>query len=264
MASKHNLSRATNLYWGDAYFAPVFNTNERPGVPFHPLTKLILGSPDALDANGLVVAATSTELPDTATITYTTATDNTSPLDGAIAAPTAIAMNDGTTPLVWTLDVPRNITMDVTHGTAALAMTVTITGYDVYKNKMVETLSTTAGTTSKSAAGKKAFKYIYSYAITSPSDATTNTLDIGWGDVLGLPYMLNVKSDLMQVWFNNILETTAATSVVGATATATATTGDVRGTINLNSALDGSPVAAWVRLVPTSKETMVGVDQYAG
>lgn len=264
MASKHNISRANLLYWGDAYFPPLFGTNERPGAPFNPLSKITMGSPDTLDANGLVVAATSTELPNATTITYTTATDNTSPLDGAIAAPTAIAMNDGTTPLVWTLDVPRNITMDVTHGTAALAMTVTITGYDQYKNKMVETLSTTAGTTSKSAAGKKAFKYIYSYAITSPSDATTNTLDIGWGDVLGLPYMLGTKSDLMQVWFGNALETTPATSVAGVTATATATTGDVRGTIDLNSALDGSAVAIWVRLIPTSKETLVGVDQYAG
>lgn len=262
MAAKHSISRAGSLYFGDAYSAKLFSTNERPGVQFHPITKVSLGSPVTLDANGLVVAATSTELPNAATITYTTATDNTSPLDGAIAAPSTVFLN-GANVLVWVLDVPRNITMDVTHGTSIVAMSCTISGYDEYGVPMTETLSVTATGTSKSAAGKKAFKYIYSYAFTSAGDATTNTVDVGWGDVLGLPFRLAALSDFFTngTYFNEVLEATAPTVVKADANTATATTGDVRGTVDLNSAMDGSAVSVWYKADPTSNATLFGVNQ---
>ncbi len=260
--SKHHLSHASQLYFGDAYNAKAFAANERPGAPFNPLTKVSLGSPAVFDADGLIVAATSTELPNAETVTYTTATDGTTPLDGAIAAPSTVFLN-GADRLVWVLDVPRNIYGTTTHGSSVVAMTVTISGYDYYGAPMTETLTFTAGTTSKTANGLKAFKYIYSFAITSASDAEANTLNLGWGDVLGLPYALPAKSDFLTngCYFNEVLEATAPTVVAAVTTTASATTGDVRGTIDLNSATDGSAVSVWYRTDPASTDTLFGVTQ---
>ena len=258
--SKHHLTNATTLTYGEAYNAVAFATNGNRGVPVNLLTKISLGSPITLDANGLMVDATSTELPNATTKTYTTATDNTTPLDGAIAAPSTVFLN-GASVLVWELDVPRNITGVVSHSTTTLAMTVTINGYDIYGAPMSETLTFAATATSVSVAGVKAFKYIYSYVITAAGNATANTLNLGWGDVLGMPYKLPAKSDLIQSWFNEVLEGTVATSVIGDTTTATSTTGDVRGTVDLNSAMNGSAVSVWCRLDPSTEATLFGVVQ---
>ncbi len=260
--SKHHVSHASQLYFGAAYNAKAFAYNERPGVPFNPLTKVSLGSPVVFDADGLVVAATSTELPNATTITYTTATDNTTPLDGAIAAPSTVFLN-GANRLVWVLDVPRNITGLVAHATTSIVMSVTVNGYDYYGQPMSELLQFDPSGSDVVAAGVKAFKYIYSYVITSSGNATANTLDLGWGDVLGLPYKLPAKSDFLTngCYFNEVLEATAPTVVAGVTTTATTTTGDVRGTIDLNSATDGSAVSVWYRTDPASAETLFGVTQ---
>lgn len=260
--SKHSISRASELYFGDAENAVSYARNGRAGAPFNPLTKVSLGSPVVLDADGIIAAATSTEVPDTATITYTGATDGTSPMDGAIAAPSTVFLN-GADVLVYTLDVPRNVTATVTHGSSVVAMTILVTGYDEYGMPMSELLTVTATGTSKAVAGLKAFKYIYSIALTAAADATTNTVNVGYGDVLGLPYALPAKSDFLTngTFFNETLESTAPTVVAAVTTTATTTTGDVRGTVDLNSATDGSAVSVWYRTNPASDTTLFGVAQ---
>ena len=260
--SKHSISHASQLYFGDAYNAVAYGSNGRPGAPINPLTKVSLGSPVTLDADSIVKAATSTELPDTATITYTTATDNTTPLDGAIAAPSTVFLN-GANVLVWVLDVPRNVTATVTHGSSVVAMTILVTGYDYYGVPMSELLTIAATGTSQTAAGKKAFKYIYSVAFTAAADATANTANVGWGDVLGLPYSLAAKSDFFTngTYFNAVLESTAPTLVIADATTATTTTGDVRGTADLNSAMDGSTVSVWYATDPASATTLFGITQ---
>ena len=260
MTTKHHISHAAQLYYGNAHNAAIFAANERDGIPINPLTKVSLGSPVALDADGLIVAATSTELPNATSKTYTTATDNTSPLDGAIAAPSTVFL-DGQDRLVWVLDVPRNITGVVSHNTTTLAMTVTINGYDKYGVPMKETLTFPATATSVAVAGLKAFKYIYSYTITAAGNATTNTLNLGWGDVLGLPYVMDSLTDVIKTWFNGVSEATAPTVVAADTTDpATAVTGDVRGTIDTNSACDGSAIVLWAKFNPD----IYGVAQYAG
>lgn len=262
MALKHHISHAASLFFGAAYKAKAFATNERHGAPFHPVTKVGLGSPATLDADGIVAAATSTELPNNTTITYTGATDGTSPMDGAIAAPSTVFLA-GADRTVYALDVPRNLTAAVSHATSVVAMTIVVSGYDQYGEAMSELLTIAATGTSQTAAGKKAFKYILSIAITSAGNATTNTLDLGWGDVLGLPYRLAAKSDFFTngTYFNEVLEGTAPTLVVADATTATNATGDVRGTIDLNSALDGSAVSVWYKTDPTSTETLFGITQ---
>jgi len=262
MAVKHHISHAAQLFFGAAYKAFAFSTNERPGVPFHPITKVSLGSPVVLDADAIVAGATSTELPNATTITYTGATDGTSPMDGAIAAPSSVFLA-GATRTVYVLDVPRNITAAATHGSSVVAMTIVVSGYDQYGEAMSESLSIAATGTSQTAAGKKAFKWVSSIAITSAGDATTNTLNVGYGDVLGLPYRLAAKSDFFTngTFFNETLEATAPTIVVADATTATTTTGDVRGTVDLNSATDGSAVSVWYKTDPTDVTTLFGVTQ---
>lgn len=252
--AKHHISHASELYYGSAYNAKAQANNGRTGVPAHLLTKVSLGSPAVLDADAIIIDATSTELPNAATITYTTATDGTTPLDGAIAAPSTVFLN-GANVLVWVLDVPRNITAAVSHASSVAAMTITVSGYDQYGVPMSEALSIAATGTSQTAAGKKAFKYVYSIAITAAGDATGNTLDLGYGDVLGLPYTLDALSDFFTngTYFNEVLESTAPTVVkADATSPATTTTGDVRGTVDLNSATDGSAISVWYRANPSS------------
>lgn len=262
--SKHHLSHASQLYYGDVADAILNAANGRPGVQFTPILKASLGSPVALVTDALIKAATSTNLPNAATKTYTAATNGTAPTNSA-SVPAASTVTTGTgTSTVWPLDVPRNITAAASHGTSVVAMTITVTGFDLYLQPLVETLSIAATGTSQTAAGLKAFKYISSIAITSAGNATTNTLNIGWGNVLGLPYALTDKSSLMQTWFNDVVEATVPTIALAVATTATATTGDVRGTISLSSSTNGSAIEIYMAPDPTNRISLLGVAQFGG
>lgn len=258
--SKQNISSASEFFVSDLSHPVAIAANGRKGIPVDFPTHVSLGTPGVAVADYIIKAATSTELPNASTKTYTTATDNTSPLDGGAAAPSTLFL-DGADRLVWVLDVPRALTGVMTHGSAVVASTALISGYDVYGNPMTELMTFTAGTTSKTVAGKKAFKYIYSVAITAATDATANTFNLGTNEVLGLPYRLAAKADfiLNGTYFGDTLEATAPTVVkADATTPATTSTGDVRGTVDLNSTLDGSEV---VVLYFAAKTSHLGVTQ---
>jgi len=120
---------------------------------------------------------TSLAGPNTATITLT---PNSSPgLDGTLVTGAA-----GSKVLV--LLYPRNVVITVTHGSAVVAESGVITGKDVYGRDMTEAWSVTAGTTSKTFTGAKAFKQITQITITAATDASANTNTIGDGVVFGL------------------------------------------------------------------------------
>ena len=85
--------------------------------------------------------------------------------------------------------------------------------------------------------GKKAFKEI-TKVITS---ADVTGLTVGTGVVLGLPVFLSDTVDIIREILDSV-PATAGTVVVGDVATATATTGDVRGTYSPNSAPNGTRV----------------------
>lgn len=258
--SKQNISSATELYTGDLNDPVAVQNNGKKGIPFTPFTQVSLGSPGVGVADYLVKAATSTEMPNASTKTYTPATDNTSPLDGAAAAPSTIFM-DGADRLVWVLDVPRALTGVMTHSSSVVASSCVISGYDQYMKPMSELMTFTATGTSKTVAGKKAFKYVSSIAITAAGDATANTLNLGTNEVLGLPYKLTKLADFLHngTYFNDVLESTAATVVkADATSPATTSTGDVRGTVDVNSTLDGSAISV---IFIADKTTPLGVAQ---
>lgn len=206
-----------------------------------------LGSPITLDADGLIKAATGTELPDTETVTYTFPAGNTTPLDGANQS--------------GVLDVPRNITAAATHGSSVVAMTIVVTGKDEYGVTVVESLSIAATGTSQTAAGKKAFKEVDSIAITAAADAEANTLNMGWGDVLGLPVFLP-NAVYLHAEMEDGATVTAGTKVAGVLTEPSATTGDVRGTYDPNSACNGSKGFKLVAMLPDP--TFKGLAQYGG
>lgn len=155
-------------------------------------------------------------------------------LDGAVGA---------------TLDVPRNVVGAWT-GTAV----VTVTGYDEYGNVIKE--SSASGTT---LTGKKAFKKITS--IIPVGSITSATF--GTGDVLGLPVFLPGSGNVLKEMENGAAAT-AGTLVAGIRTAggSTATTGDVRGTYDPNSACDGDKVFQLEVALPDPH--YLGIDQYAG
>lgn len=148
---------------------------------------------------------------------------------------------------VATFDVPRNVVAAWTN-TAVL----TVTGTDAYGNTIVE--SSGSGT---SMTGKKAFKTVTGISVS----ADVTGLTVGTSKVLGLPVFLADVGDVLKEYENGAAPT-AGTVVAGATATATATTGDVRGTYAPNSNPNGSLV--FEVLIAVRSASYKGAAQYAG
>ncbi len=238
---RHTLSHADSLYYGNSQNAARFDSQR--GIPFHPVTFVDLGAPVTLDADGLIVAATGTELPNAETVTYIFPHASASPQDGAN--------------LTGIMDVPRNITGVVTHSTTTVLMTVLVTGTDVDGHAMSELLTFAATATTIAAAGKKAFKTVTSIAITSASDAEANTLNMGWGDVLGLPFALAQKNNVLLVMDGALIAATVVAAVT--TDPATTTTGDVRGTLVPGTATNGTRrYGAWMLGIPVAERSGAG------
>ena len=187
--------------------------------------KVNLGAPDASDSDGAVASQACTAAGGLAT-----------GINGALAS-------GG----VATFDVPRNVVAAWT-GTSVL----TVTGTDMYGNVVVE--SSGSGT---SMTGKKAFKTVTGISVS----ADVTGLTVGTSKVLGLPMFVGDATDLIAE-VEDGAAATAGTLAVGVSDTATATTGDVRGTYSPNSNPDGSTVFELLVLVrnPESK----GVAQFAG
>ncbi len=135
---------------------------------------------------------------------------------------------------------------------------VTVTGYDIYNQLMVETFALNGAS---SISGKKAFKKVTSVSI---SAATTGHVTVGTQNVFGLPFRVNSR-DAMLVFFDTAFVTNG-TFVAAVTTTATATTGDVRGTFTPSGSPDGSKhLSYWLWCEdPDTIEGFYGVAQYAG
>lgn len=264
MTTKHNLTHADQVFVGGGYDAGVYGVNGRNGVPMQPITRISLGTPAVALADAIVDDATSTNLPGAAgTMTYTTATDGTAPLNKAGRPSTATIQTVDGLRLCWVFDTPRNLVSVVTHGSAVVAMTIVLTGYDLYRQKVVESHAITAGTNTRTVNGKKSLKYLYSVAITVAADASANTLNLGFGDVLGLPYRLTNVGDVLQTTLAGAVD--AATVVKADATTATATTGDIRGTVDAAGLLDGAKeVAVYMAVLdPSTAVGLRGIAQYS-
>lgn len=268
---RHNVSFADKHYAGRGRDRRLVKINHALGAEVVLLSPVNFGAPGVPDADYVVKAATSTELPDTETVTYDATDDAVSPLDSAMPAPAAVRMADDDLHTVWDVSddaaYGRNLVSVVTHGSAVVAMTITLSGFDYLGRAISELHTITAGTTSKTVTGAKAFKWLESIEITAAADAEANTLNLGTGSKLGLPYALQEIGHMIQASIGGVQELINVASnatVVAADATAaTNATGDTRGTIAFNTALDGSKEAKCLMYVERKgdAEGLVGIDQ---
>lgn len=163
---------------------------------------------------------------------------------------------DGSGAVAYKLDVPRAISFTTSADMSAVS--VTVTGYDVYGQKMTQTLALGASATTVNTT--KAFMYVTSI-VASATDGTNN-VSVGTADIFGLPYAALDAGYVIPKWAE-ALAIDAGTFVAAVTTDpATATTGDVRGTYAPSSASDGTRrLVVWQHLPAAaagSSATLVG------
>lgn len=139
----------------------------------------------------------------------------------------SVMRTDGTT--VIQLDLPRAVKVNC----STTARAFTVSGYDYYGQPMSETITVSVAGTAVT--GKKAFFQVSSATIAGSATAVL----IGTSDVLGLPVRVINAAYIASVKSNNTLAQDTGTFVAADTATATAITGDVRGTYTPATASDG-------------------------
>jgi hypothetical protein len=139
----------------------------------------------------------------------------------------SVVRQNGTT--VLQLDVPRAVKVNC----STTARAFTVSGYDYYGQPMSEII--TVVTPGTAVSGAKAFFQIS--GITIAGSATV--VLVGTTDVLGLPVRVFNVAYVASVKSNNTLAQDAGTFVAAVTATATTTTGDVRGTYTPATASNG-------------------------
>jgi len=135
---------------------------------------------------------------------------------------------------VATFDVARNVSI-VSSSASDTTQTVTVTGTDYYGQAQTSRL-TINGTTTVN--GLKSFKTITQVAV---SAAFVGNLSVGSTDIFGLPYRVTDAGYLLRTGWNNTVADNAGTFTAADTATASVTTGDVRGTfLPASTAANGS------------------------
>jgi len=158
--------------------------------------------------------------------------------DGVLAAVTDNGASQTITTGITNPPAPRNITATA-GGTAGdiAAVQVIVTGTNMLDEAITETLPAFTADTAGTVTGSKAFKTVTSIVIPAHSN-TGATTSIGYGDKLGLPYLLT-DNNLLKTHLNHVLEGTAATIAMSAAAIES-------NTIDLNSALNGTAVDAYL------------------
>jgi hypothetical protein len=163
--------------------------------------------------------------------TITGYTDPTTYILTAVTATSATLTTTAGAAVVTTAGTPTGLTY--TLGVAPA--TITVSGYDYYGQAMSEAITSSAAV-STAVNGKKAF---YQISGITTSGATGTALTVGTTDILGIPVRVTNAAYIASVKTNSTLAQDTGTFVAAATATATTTTGDVRGTYVPGTASDG-------------------------
>jgi hypothetical protein len=156
---------------------------------------------------------------------------------GAITLTAGTSVKSVVTPLgatVLQLDVPRAVSVTTGAGSPT-TRNFTVSGYDYYGQAMSEVIAS-SGSASTAVNGKKAFYQISGITV---SGGTVVAITIGTTDILGIPVRVINAVYIASVKTNGTLAQDTGTFVAAATATATTTTGDVRGTYVPGTASDG-------------------------
>jgi hypothetical protein len=144
----------------------------------------------------------------------------------------SVVLNSGTT--VLQLDVPRAVSVTTGAGSPT-SRNFTVSGFDYYGQAMSEVIASSASA-STAVNGKKAFYQISGITV---SGGTVVAITVGTTDIIGIPVRVFDAGYVASVKYNNTLAADAGTFVAAAMATATTTTGDVRGTYVPSGATDG-------------------------
>jgi hypothetical protein len=167
-----------------------------------------------------------------AAVTNNIAASQTAAAAGAVTLTAGTSVKSVTTAggvTVLQLDCPRAVKVNC----STTARAFTVSGYDYYGQAMSETITVAVAGTAVT--GKKAFFQISGATIAGSATAVV----IGTSDKLGLPVRVFNVSYVASVKSNDTLAQDAGTFVAADTATATTTTGDVRGTYAPATASDG-------------------------
>lgn len=129
--------------------------------------------------------------------------------------------------------VPRSI---IIKGNAAgIAGNVVIEGTNIAGVVITETIALNAA---NAVEGNKAFKTVTKVTLPAETNVGTDTVSVGFGNKLGLPYKL-AHNTVMMAYLDNAKEATAPTLTLSTTAIES-------NTIKLNSALNGKVVDAYL------------------
>lgn len=227
--AEHQISNAETLLRGDNYYAPYAAAHEsRRGIVMSRLYFHDFGAVATLDADGIAQA-------------QAVAGAGNLTLNGALASGGVV-----------TFDVPRAVSA-TSSDAGDTTQTMTFTGTDYYGQAQTETIALNGAAT---VAGTKAFKTITQVAV---SALLTGNGSAGSLDVLGLPFRIDNKSQVIQSRMDGADD--AVTIVVADTTTATATTDDVRGTVDFSTASNGTRRFAVLLSLPETagKEALFGV-----
>jgi hypothetical protein len=231
MTTRHTISRADELYRGRVHYSR-YSPDGRDGIELSHLIHHDFGAVAAADADGVCAAQ-------------------------AVASAGALTMNGAlVVGGVATFDVPRALTV-VSSSEDDDGQTVTLFGTDGYGETLAETIALN-GTTAVT--GGKAFATVTG---ATASAALTGNITVGSSAVLGLPFAAAHKSSVVM---GSVDGTAEGVTVVPADAdAASATTGDVRGTVTFTTAPDGTKRFGVLMVVDARTKTSgFGVDQYGG
>ena len=128
------------------------------------------------------------------------------------------------------------------------AYSAVITGWDVWGAPMTELISAAATVTTFM--GKKAFKYISH--ITSGTSVATQTIAVGLGDVIGLPVRVDYWEQLYATWNGVPMANFSGFVPALTTPTSSSTTADVRGTLQLSTAIVTGGLATAMSIVASN------------
>lgn len=139
---------------------------------------------------------------------------------------------DGSQRTVIIFDTPRAVSL--TSITDLHLISFTIVGFDFYGRLQTQTR---VGPTGNTVNTLKAFQSVLS--VTPGTTDLAHNIAVGSSDIFGMPYRINDKTLLFSVLWNNSFTTDTGAFVVADGSTATAATGDTRGTYLPSSASDG-------------------------
>ena len=172
-------------------------------------------APQAAVTNSIAASQTTTTAGQSLTLTAGTSAKS-------------VITNTGAT--VIQLDVPRAVKVNC----STTARAFTVSGIDYYGQAMSEVITVAVAGTAVT--GLKAFYQISGVTIAGSATAVV----VGTGDVFGCPVRFIDKSYVVRYgWNNATTDDTSGTLTVADTATATTSTGDVRGTFAPSTAADG-------------------------